>query len=526
MEKIHYLIPLFLILTFFGPGYQTISIFVWIWFPLSVYYCRTVSIRWFIPFYFTNSFGTALAFLGTLNTNDSNWLPEYFLLSVALGFGMNILSCISLVCDRFAQNVFKGWPRYIFMGNNEMIQFTSFAGLGGLNFILSWGGTIGAYIIKSWMSSNFDKDHDTIPYQLILESVNDVSSISRNDNNVPMLGNEVEIMENNEVNSTQQNRKFRNIKIIKLVNPVMIYFIVIFWVIVYGSFRYSTTYIPFYQQNIESYAAHSLVKVGCVIGANNNYETKYYVNRTEELARNGTKFILWSEAAAIVTNTAEYNELEKGIKTISQMYKTYIGFTYGDVSSSNRKIYNKLTVMSPNGDILINYAKSNLVPFVEDEVTAGPKILQTNVTSDFGTIGGAICFDYNFPSFISQASKDNVDFMIQPSDTWVSPNAGYHFRTNTIRSIENGFTLFRCSHYGFSGAWGPYGQTYVAVETVDDLIVSFQIPLHKRVKTIYGVFGESWAWICLAFSILFCIIIIALILSPNHIKRSIKKLFP
>ncbi|KAF0528911.1 carbon-nitrogen hydrolase [Gigaspora margarita] len=465
MEKIHYLIPLFLILTFFGPGYQTISIFVWIWFPLSVYYCRTVSIRWFIPFYFANSFGTALAFLGTLNINDSNWLPEYFLLSAVLGLGMNIISCISLVCDRFAQNVFKGWPRYIFMRNNEMIQFTSFTGLGGLNFILSWGGTIGAYIIKSWISSNFDKDHDTIPYQLILESVNDVSSISRKDNNVSMLGNdEVEIMENNEVNSTQQNRKFRNIKIIKLVNPVMIYFIVIFWVIVYNSFRYSTTYIPFYQQNIESYAAHSLVKVGCVI--------------------------------AIVTNTAEYNELEKGIKNISQMYKTFIGFTYGDVSSNNGKIYNKLTVMSPYGDILINYAKSNLVPFVEDEVTAGPKILQTNVTSDFGTIGGAICFDYNFPSFISQASKDNVDFMIQPSDTWefiytitiflfFRSKCRLSFRINTIRSIENGFTLFRCSHYGFSGAWGPYGQTYVAVETVDDLIVSFQIPLHKRVKTIY-----------------------------------------
>ncbi|CAG8627210.1 11120_t:CDS:1, partial [Dentiscutata heterogama] len=93
--------------------YQTISIFVWIWFPLSVYYCRTVSILWFIPFYFANSFGTALAFLGTLNTNDSNWLPEYFLYSAALGFGMNILSCISLAIDKLAQNVFKGWPRFL-----------------------------------------------------------------------------------------------------------------------------------------------------------------------------------------------------------------------------------------------------------------------------------------------------------------------------------------------------------------------------------------------------------------------------
>ncbi|CAG8627194.1 11119_t:CDS:2 [Dentiscutata heterogama] len=406
-----------------------------------------------------------------------------------------------------------------------MTQFTSFAGLGGLNFILSWGGTTGAYMIKTWISSNFDNDHDNMPYQL-LESVSDVSSILGSNTNVPILGNDVDIETiENDVNTTRQGRKFKNIKIIKLSNPVMIYFIVIFWVIVYGSIRYSTTYIPFYQRNIESYAAHSLVKVGCVIGAYNNYETKYYVNRTEELARNGSKFILWSEAIVFVNDTAQYNELEQGIKNISQIYKTYIGFTYAD-ASSNGKIYNKLTVISPNGDILINYAKTNLVPFVEYEVTAGPQILQTNVTSDFGTIGGAICFDYNFPSFINQASENNVDFMIQPSDTWVSPVAGYHFRTNTIRSIENGFTLFRCSHYGISGAWGPYGQTYVAVETVDDLIISFQMPLYKRVKTVYGIFGEAWAWICLAFSILFCIIMIALIFSPDHIKNPIKKLFP
>ncbi|CAG8743753.1 16928_t:CDS:2 [Dentiscutata erythropus] len=407
-----------------------------------------------------------------------------------------------------------------------MTQFTSFAGLGGLNFILSWGGTTGAYMIKTWISSNFGNDHDNISYQL-LESVSDVSSVSGSNTNVPILGNDVDMETiENDVNSTRQSRKFKNIKINKLSNPVMIYFIVIFWVIVYGSIRYSTTYIPFYQRNIESYAAHSLAKVGCVIGTYSNYETKYYVNRTEELARNGSKFILWSEAILFVNDTAQYNELEQGIKNISQMYKTYIGFTYADASSSNGKLYNKLTVISPNGDILINYAKSNLVPFVESEVTAGPQILQTNVTSDFGTIGGAICFDYNFPSFISQASKNNVDFMIQPSDTWVSPSAGYHFRINTIRSIENGFTSFRCSHHGISGAWGPYGQTYVAVETMDDLIISFQIPLYKRVKTVYGIFGETWAWICLAFSILFCIIMIALIFSPDYIKNPIEKLFP
>ncbi|CAG8654914.1 3183_t:CDS:2, partial [Racocetra fulgida] len=326
----------------------------------------------------------------------------------------------------------------------------------------------------------------------------DIDAGSNSD--APILGNgvNVETTENND--NSPQSRNFKKLMAIQLTNPVIIYLIAMFFVIVYGSIRYSTTYIPFYQRNIESYAAHSLVKVGCVIGANNNFENKYYVDRTEELARNGSKFILWSESLALVNDTAQYNDLELGINNISQMYKTYIGFTYADASSDNGLIYNKLTVVSPDGNILINYAKAHLVPFVESGITAGPNILQTSATSDFGTIGGAICFDYNFPSLISQSSKNNVDFMVQPSDTWVSfkfrtllitlfsssgPVAGYHFRTNSIRPIENGFTLIRCNHYGTSGAWGPYGQPYVAVETVDDLIISFQIPLHKRVKTVY-----------------------------------------
>ncbi|CAG8562555.1 2945_t:CDS:2, partial [Scutellospora calospora] len=156
-------------------------------------------------------------------------------------------------------------------------------------------------------------------------------------------------------------------------------------VVVYGSIRYSIIYIPFYQRNIESYSASSLTTVGSV---------------------------------ALVTNISQYNDLEREIKNISQIYKTYIGFTYVD-ASINGNIYNKLTVVSPNGNVLNNYAKSNLVPFIESQIiTAGPNVLQTSVTSDFGIIGGAICFDYDFPSLIGQASKNNVDFMIQPSNTW------------------------------------------------------------------------------------------------------------
>ncbi|CAG8834378.1 4163_t:CDS:2, partial [Racocetra persica] len=241
------------------------------------------------------------------------WLNMYskdgpdFLFFPVFGQKVHDLSLLSLYhtnspVDDIDVYLFLG---YIFLGNNEMIQFTSFAGLGGLNFILSWSGTVGAYVIKSWKASHFGNYLEIIVilfcHQSFLESVSDISSISGSDidagsnSDAPILGNgvNVETTENND--NSPQSRNFKKLMVIQLTNPVIIYLIAIFFVIAYGSIRYSTTYIPFYQRNIESYAAHSLVKIGCVIGANNNFENKYYVDRTEELARNGSKFILWSE---------------------------------------------------------------------------------------------------------------------------------------------------------------------------------------------------------------------------------------
>lgn len=57
---------------------------------------------------------------------------------------------------------------------------------------------------------------------------------------------------------------------------------------------------------------------------------------------------------------------------------------------------------------------------------AGPKVLQYVDTEEFGRIGAGICFDYNFPDFIKQASTYKVDVMLQPSWTWGKTKNYYH----------------------------------------------------------------------------------------------------
>jgi apolipoprotein N-acyltransferase len=70
---------------------------------------------------------------------------------------------------------------------------------------------------------------------------------------------------------------------------------------------------------------------------------------------------------------------------------------------------------------------------------------------------------------------------------------------NAIRSIENGFTIFRCNSIGISGVWNQYGQPLHYVPTVNTLTTTFQVPIpmiKNRVKTVYSVFGETFGWIC------------------------------
>ena len=60
----------------------------------------------------------------------------------------------------------------------------------------------------------------------------------------------------------------------------------------------------------------------------------------------------------------------------------------------------------------MTYHKAHPVPGIEADVKAGPYKLQW-VDTPYGRIGAAICFDFNYPTFIRQAGKDGVDIMLQ-----------------------------------------------------------------------------------------------------------------
>nr|CAG8461225.1 2213_t:CDS:2 [Entrophospora candida] len=294
---------------------------------------------------------------------------------------------------------------HVFLGNDEMMQFASFAGLGGLNFILSWGGSVSADFIKKYQENDLivriQKPSSPLPSP----------TPDRYEDHQNCWITTIETPPPNE-NNNDDKPPFT----FKFSKSLLIYLLVLFMIILYGSIRISTSYIPFYQQNIASFTPSNLTRVGCVIKGNDPFDNEDYVNRTIELASNNNKLILWSEITGVVTEQKDLDDLMANIKNISVSYSTIIGFTFLDGIEKD-ETYNRLIVVTPSGEVAIDYSKSHVIPMPTTFVK-GDNRLQTFESDDFGVIGAAICFDYNFPGLIGQASKKNVDFMLDPCWNW------------------------------------------------------------------------------------------------------------
>ncbi|KAI9276831.1 carbon-nitrogen hydrolase [Phascolomyces articulosus] len=243
------------------------------------------------------------------------------------------------------------------------------------------------------------------------------------------------------------------------------------------------------------------VPVGCVIGPGGIHpelqeDHDRWFNRTTKLVESGAKLVVWSEETAITHSSQEENDLINRAREYAIEKQIYLAIAY-DNNVLADLAENKLVIVSPLGEVKINYRKAHPVPIVELS-TPGAAEIQFFDTPEFGRIGGAICFDYNFPWFIRQASENNIDLMIQPSFTW-GPIGTYHSRSNSLRAVENGFTMFRCGSQGLSGVFEPTlnGVFNQHVAAITDSEYLFHLPIQKRRKTLYGYIGDVFGFTCL-----------------------------
>lgn len=267
----------------------------------------------------------------------------------------------------------------------------------------------------------------------------------------------------------------------------------------------------FYQRNVASQIT-PVWKASCVFGQTEKYGSESYEmvwQNTKDRILEKSNFILWAEETVeIHSDEEEQDIIQRGINlTMLSNGTSYLGLGYYKRKHNANKATNHFTLITPDGKVAWNYRKAHPVPGVEDEVEAGPLEVPT-YDSIYGKLSGSICFDLDFPNTIKQAGERKVDIFLQPSWTWNAISTR-HFVGDSLRAIENGFTLIRCSSDGESGVVNPRGIFKTRIFTGHDpkTIVVFPVAKEQRVETMYTLFGFVFEWILLCFQF-FCYILL------------------
>ena len=221
-----------------------------------------------------------------------------------------------------------------------------------------------------------------------------------------------------------------------------------------------------------------------------------FLSKCEIAVTSGAKIIFGIETVITLKEDKEELFINKA-KTIAKKNNIYLGLPMAVILKGFPQVRpeNKLTWISPQGEILFEYHKAKPTP---GEGDYGDGILKYFDTP-YGRISSTICFDMDFPSFIRQVHDMNIDIMLVPGNDWreISP---YHTYVASARAIEDGFNLVRAASRGLSASFDYTGKplSYQDFYSTDDVILYSDVPM-KGTKTIYSKFGDYFAWMCVLF---------------------------
>lgn len=104
--------------------------------------------------------------------------------------------------------------------------------------------------------------------------------------------------------------------------PFLAFLVVLGLVLLFGGFWTIAAEKTFFQKPIQDTVAPTL-QVGCVTWKGN--ESSYLLENTEQLAKDGSKIILWSEAAIEWLDDHDVHLLHRKVSALALKYEVFIG---------------------------------------------------------------------------------------------------------------------------------------------------------------------------------------------------------
>ena len=247
---------------------------------------------------------------------------------------------------------------------------------------------------------------------------------------------------------------------------------------------------------------------------------RIYERLSLRLAQEKPDLIIWPETATPFF-FQEAQEYQPMIFDIPKRTNAFLLFGSPSYKIVQKKVnyYNSAYLISPSGELMGRYDKIHLVPYGEyvplgeilplgslgegiGNFKSGKVIF--NFSLPQGQFGVLICFEIIFPDLCRKFVKKGANFLVTiTNDAWFKrTSAPYqHFSIAIFRAVENRVFIARAANTGISGFIDPKGKILKRGEIFTEEALSGTIRLSKK-KTFYTLYGDVFAWICSAFSLL------------------------
>ncbi|MBT8181702.1 MAG: hypothetical protein KJO53_08950 [Eudoraea sp.] len=249
-------------------------------------------------------------------------------------------------------------------------------------------------------------------------------------------------------------------------------------------------------------------------------------NKTIQMADQGAKIIVWSEAIGFIINSQEEGVIERA-KAMAKEKQIYLFMSLGVVNPGPYNperllLVNKTITLTPEGEVANVYLKSNPVPFAEQEY--GSDDIIPLIDTPYGKLSPVICYDADFPHFLKQTGKIGTDILLVPSGDWKAIDP-YHAYMSSLRGIENGMSVIRPVSRATSIATDPYGTLLGSTDfySSKEKTLMVNVPIHG-INTIYNRIGDLLPFSAVVF---IAYILIEMLLKifrkkiPNKQKRKV-----
>ncbi len=245
-----------------------------------------------------------------------------------------------------------------------------------------------------------------------------------------------------------------------------------------------------------------------------------YLRMTRELSEDGeTDLIVWNETCIPVALN-KYPALMRQIQETAMECNAVIlvGSFYEDETDE----YNGIYAFYPDGTVGSQpYFKRRLVPFGEymplpaflqsvipvlDEINLLESSLtpgtDSNVFStDFGMIGGLICFDSIYETLALSSVRDGAGLLaLLTNDSWYdnSPAVYEHLGHAALRAVENGRYMVRGANTGISAVIDSNGRIKIESHPQTEEVIRGEVDIYSH-RTLYSYVGNILVLLCLIY---------------------------